>query len=68
MGMSMSTILYPLSGRDENETKVLYPLSLNMGMEIHLFYRNAYGIAKLVHASLPSLITNDRVRSIKKRR
>jgi len=38
MGMSMSTILYPLSGRDENETKVLYPLSLNMGMEIHLFY------------------------------
>jgi len=40
--MSMSTRLYPLSGEDDDESKVWYTLSLGMetGMEMYFFYRD----------------------------
>jgi len=47
-GTSMDTRLYPLSGRDEDETKVCYPLDLGMRMMMNLFYGDEYEITKLV--------------------
>jgi len=40
MDIGMGTRLYPLSDRDEDETKVWYQLSLGMRMRIIFFYRN----------------------------
>jgi len=50
MGMGMGTILYPLPGRDGDGTKVWYSLGLGMGMRMNVFYKDGYGIAKLVPA------------------
>jgi len=50
MSMGMGTRLYPLPVRDGDETKVWYPLSLGMRMGMNFFYRDGYGIAKLVPA------------------
>jgi len=50
MGTGMSTRLYPLSGGDGDETKVWYPLSLDMKMWMNFFYENVYRIVKLVLA------------------
>ena len=44
----MSTRLYPLPGGDGDGTKVLYPLSLGMGM--NFFYGDGYRIVKPVPA------------------
>jgi len=38
MGMGMGTRLYPLPGGDEDGTKVRYPLSLGMGMDVDEFF------------------------------
>jgi len=48
----MSTRLYPLPGEDGDETKVWYPLSLDMGMRMNFFDGNGYGIVKPVPAPL----------------
>jgi len=37
MNMGMCTRLYPLSGGNEDETKVWYPLDLDMRMKIIFF-------------------------------
>jgi len=42
MGMGMGTGLYPLPGRDGDETKVSYPLGLGMGMWMNFFYGDGY--------------------------
>jgi len=46
--MSMSIRLYPLPGGDGDETKVWYPLSLDMGMMMNFFYKDKYEIVKPV--------------------
>jgi len=46
--MGIGTRLYPLPGKDGNETKVWYPLNLDMRMKVNFFYKNLYGIAKPV--------------------
>jgi len=40
MGTGMGTGLYPLPGGDEDETKVWYPLILDMWMMMNFFYGN----------------------------
>jgi len=42
--------LYPLPGGDEDGIKLWYPLGLGMGMGMNIFYRDGYGIMKLVPA------------------
>jgi len=39
----MGTRLYLLSGGDDDETKVWYPLNLGMGMGMNFFYGDGYG-------------------------
>jgi len=46
----MGTILYLLSNRDGDVTKVWYPLDLGKGMGMNFFYGDGYGITKLVLA------------------
>ena len=46
MGMGMGMRLYLLPGGDGDETKVWYPLGLDMGIRIINFYRDGYGISK----------------------
>ena len=38
----------PLSGGNDDEIKVLYPLDMNMEIIINLFFEVMYGIMKLV--------------------
>jgi len=42
----MDTRLYPLTGRDGDETKVRYPLNLGMEMKMNFLYTDEYGIAE----------------------
>jgi len=52
----MSTRLYPLRGGDGDETKVWYPLNLEMKMGLNFFYGDVYGITKPVPTPLSSLM------------
>ena len=40
--MGMGTRLYPLPDGDEDETKVWYPLDLDMGIVTSFFYNKPY--------------------------
>jgi len=52
MGTGMGTRLYPLPGGDGDETKVWYPLDLDMEMRMNFFYKDGYGIVKSVPSYL----------------
>jgi len=56
--MGMGTWLYQLPSRDVDETKVWYLLDLGMRIGINFFYGDEYGIAKPMHAPLPSLLSS----------
>jgi len=51
----MGTRLYPLplSGENEDKTKIWYPLSLAMQIEINFIYKNRYEIPKHVPVVIP---------------
>ena len=44
MGMGMSIRKYPLPGGDEDGSKVVYPLGLEMGMWMNFYYGDEDGI------------------------
>jgi len=56
----MGTRLYPLLGGDGDETKIWYPLDLDIGMMMNFLCGDEYGIAKPIPTPPVAIPTRQR--------
>jgi len=56
----MTTKLYPLTGENENEKKVWYPLNLSMRMRTIFLYEDEYEITRNSSVVIPVYVFNSK--------